>query len=248
MGIQSFHRLRSWLKFLLRAALLGLLALCVYTLWTLSSRYRDSFFNPDSLHKVPERQVALVFGAGYWADGILSDVLRDRMDAAIELYTTGKVQILLLSGDNRVETYNEPAKMQEYALLHGVDEADIVLDFAGRRTYDTCYRARDIFGLQELILVTQRYHAARALETCRVLGLDARVYLADRMPYIHIRWYWAREVLALWKTWWDLFIQHPLPVLGEPQPIQDQSVAWTLAAIWTKLGSRPPCYNFARPQ
>jgi SanA protein len=220
MGTRIINRLRRLKKLFLRIALLSLILVGVLTLWTLTSRYRKYFFEPESLDKIPEKQVALVFGAGYWADGRLSDVLRDRMDAAIELYRAGKVQKLLLSGDNRVETYNEPAKMQEYALQQGVEESDIVLDYAGRRTYDTCYRASDIFQVAELILVTQRYHAARALETCKGLGLDVVVYLADRMPYVHIRWYWAREAPALWKTWWDLHIQHPLPVLGEPLPIQ----------------------------
>jgi len=234
MGNQRINRLRGLMNILVRIALYSFITVCVLTLWTLTSRYREFFFATESLHKVPERQVALVFGAGYWEDGRLSDVLRDRMDATIELYRAGKVQKLLLSGDNRVETYNEPAKMQEYALSNGVDEADIVLDFAGRRTYDSCYRARDIFQVQELILVTQRYHAARALETCKGLRLDVVVYLADRTPYVHIRWYWVRETLALWKTWWDLLIQHPSPVLGEPLPIQDESAAETFpkASNW----------------
>jgi SanA protein len=197
----------------------GLLA--AWTAWTLSGRYAQQIYGPQDLDSVPPRRVALVFGAGYWSDGSLSDILRDRLDAAIELFRAGRVEILLFSGDNRVVEYNEPAKMEEYARLQGVPEQAIVLDFAGRRTYDSCYRARQIFLLDEVVLVTQRYHAPRAIATCRGLGLAAIAYTADRTPYVHIVGYWLREVPALWKTMWDMTIAHPRPVLGEPLPILD---------------------------
>ncbi|MGC9357835.1 MAG: SanA/YdcF family protein [Anaerolineae bacterium] len=188
-----------------------------WTLWTLTGRYRTSIYAPPEMP--PQRPVALVFGAGYWPSGALSDILRDRLDAAIDLYEAGRVRKLLFSGDNRRHDYNEPAKMLEYALAQGVPREDIVLDYAGRRTYDTCYRARDIFRVSEVILVTQRYHLPRTLVTCRALGLDAVGYAADRTPYVHIRWYRLREVPALWRAWWDLYVWKPTPILGEPLPI-----------------------------
>jgi SanA protein len=169
--------------------------------------------------EVPERPVALVFGAGYWPDGRPSDIMRDRVEAAVELYRAGRVRRLLFSGDNRFVDYNEPEKMLEIALELGVPAEDIVLDYAGRRTYDTCYRAREIFGLHEVVLVTQRYHQARALYTCEGLGLDAVGYVADRMHYVHIRRYQAREFPALWLAWWDLHVRRPLPILGDPIPV-----------------------------
>lgn len=209
----SRHRL------LLFVVLVLFLILSGWTAWTLTKRYEDDFHANSELNSISERPVAIVFGAGYWSSGVLSDVLRDRLDAAIELYRAGRVEKLLLSGDNRVIDYNEPAKMQEYALSEGIPEEDLVLDFAGRRTYDTCYRARDIFMISDAILVTQRYHLPRALATCQGLGLDSTGYIADRTPYVHIRWYWIREVAALWRTWWDLHIVHPTPILGDPLPI-----------------------------
>ncbi len=188
-----------------------------WTLWTLTVRYRGVIYTDPAA--VPERPVALVFGAGYWPDGTPSDILRDRVAAAVELYRAGRVRKLLFSGDNRFVHYNEPEKMREVALALGMPEEDIVLDYAGRRTYDTCYRAKAIFGLTEVVVVTQRYHLPRALYTCQGLGLDAVGYVADRQPYIHIRRYQAREVPALWLAWWDLWIRRPLPVLGDPIPI-----------------------------
>ena len=190
-----------------------------YTLWTMTIRYAGHIHQaPES---VPERAVALVFGAGYWPDGTPSDVMKDRVEAAVELYSAGRVQKLLFSGDNRSVDYNEPGKMAEYALSLGLPEDAIALDYAGRRTYDSCYRARDIFGVREVVLVTQRYHLPRALYTCEQLGLSAAGYVADRRPYRFIRSYWAREVPALWLAWWETSVTHPIPVLGDPIPILD---------------------------
>jgi SanA protein len=194
----------------------------LYTAWTLTMRYASAIYTQASLQAVPQRPVAVVFGAGYWpSSGALSRVLKDRLDAALELYQAGRVQKLLFSGDNRFVDYNEPARMLEYALSQGIPREDIVLDYAGRRTYDTCYRAQVIFRVSEAILVTNRYHLPRALHTCRHLGVDALGYTADRRPYPRrdITWYWVREVLALWRAWWDLYFGHPIPVLGEPLPI-----------------------------
>jgi len=210
-------------KRIFRATALALFAVGLgvagWTAWTLTGRYAQDLYMNSELDAVPAQSVALVFGAGYWPNGALSDILRDRLDSAIALYRAGSVQKLLFSGDNRVVDYNEPAKMLEYALSQGVPREAIVLDYAGRRTYDTCYRARSIFQIQDAVLVTQRYHLPRALQTCRALGLNAVGYTADRMPYVHIRWYWIREVLALWRAWWDLYIAHPVPVLGDPLPV-----------------------------
>jgi SanA protein len=190
-----------------------------FVAWTLTTRYEHRIFSGNTV--VPARRVALVFGAGYWPDGTPSDVLKDRVEAAAELYCGGRVEKVLFSGDNRFADYNEPAKMREYALSLGLPDEDIVLDYAGRRTYDTCYRARDIFGLREVVLVTQRYHLPRALFTCERLGLDAVGYVADRRPYVYIRSYWLREVPALWLAWWQVWVTRPVPLLGDPIPVLD---------------------------
>ncbi len=213
-------RQRTWLRrtlYVLLALVVAGLGFLGWTLWTLTGRYSNAIYESEELP--PSRPVALVFGAGYWPSGALSDILWDRLDAAIALYEAGRVEKLLFSGDNRIVEYNEPAKMLEYALGQGVPREDIVLDYAGRRTYDTCYRARDIFQVEEVVLVTQRYHLPRALATCRALGLDGVGYAADRTPYRHILWYRLREAPALWRAWFDLYVWKPLPVLGEPLPI-----------------------------
>jgi SanA protein len=208
---------RPLLRLLAVLAFLVLLWAVGFPAYTLTIRYRSRTYS--EAESVPARRVALVFGAGYWADGTPSDVMKDRVEAAVELYRAGYVQKVLFSGDNRFVHYNEPGAMRDYALTLGLPDQDIVLDFAGQRTYDTCYRARDVFGLHEVILVTQRYHLPRALYTCERLGLDAVGYVADRRPYVYIRNYWAREVPALWLAWWQLWVSRPVPVLGEPIPL-----------------------------
>lgn len=154
-------------------------------------------------------------------DGSPTPILRDRVASAAELYFTGKVEKLLMSGDNRFIDYNEPQAMKEYALELGVPEQDIILDYAGRRTYDTCYRAKHIFGLQQALLVTQHYHLPRALLTCNGLGLKAEGVQADRRDYNprSMRFWRMREIPASLVAFVETFITHPLPVLGEPEPI-----------------------------
>lgn len=173
------------------------------------------------VEQAPSAPVAIVFGAGLTRDGQPTPVLRDRVATAVELYFDGKVQKILMSGDNRFVDYNEPGAMKRYALSLGVPEADIVLDYAGRRTYDTCYRARHIFGVREAILVTQRFHLPRAIFTCNGLGVDSVGVIADQRTYSQYahRFWRIREIPATAMAFVDVFITRPLPVLGEPEPI-----------------------------
>nr|HID12249.1 hypothetical protein [Anaerolineae bacterium] len=201
-------------------------------LWV-EQKYRDRIYT--CVEDVPPRPVALILGAGLWPGGSLTPILADRVATAADLYHAGIVQKLLCSGDNRFVDYNEPQRMLEYAVSLGVPEDAIVLDYAGRRTYDSCYRARAIFGVDRAVVVTQRFHAARALYLCDALGVDAVVVLADRQDYTIRRITWeTREYLALALAWWDVNVRHPIPVLGEPLPI-DLSVAETCG----RKGRRP---------
>lgn len=173
-----------------------------------------------NVSNMPVRRVAVVFGAGLLRDGSPTAVLRDRVQQAANLYFAKKVEKLLMSGDNRFVDYNEPESMRQYALSLGIPEKDIVLDYAGRSTYDTCYRAKAIFGLKSVILVTQQFHLARAVFLCNTLGLDAIGIEADLREYTRSSLFWwnARELLATIQAFSDL-IWRPLPVLGDPEPI-----------------------------
>jgi vancomycin permeability regulator SanA len=170
---------------------------------------------------VPARRIAIVFGAGLRRNGTATSVLQDRVTVAARLYFAGKVEKLLLSGDNRFLDYNEPGAMREVALSLGVPQEAIVLDYAGRRTYDTCYRASAIFGVSQAILVTQSFHLPRALYTCNHLGLSAVGVASDLTRYRRILMlYWdLRELFATTAALWDVHIAHPVPVLGSKEPI-----------------------------
>ena len=173
----------------------------------------------QSVAEVAEHDVAIVFGAGLRPDGAPSAFLAARLDVAVALHQSGKAKVLLLSGSNPEESYNEPEAMRAYLVAHGVPSERIVLDYAGRDTYGTCVRATRIFGVHEAILVSQTYHLSRAVTTCRLVGVDAVGVgddtVKDAFPD---RWwpYVAREIPAYEKMALDVLTQQQ-PILGEPE-------------------------------
>jgi SanA protein len=205
------------LKSLLILAILGILVLFIPRLVTGLYAHGRTYTASD----VAKRRLAIVFGAGLWRNGSPTPVLEDRITTAANLYFSGKVEKLLMSGDNRFVNYNEPEAMRQKALSLGVPNDAIVLDYAGRRSYDTCYRAKVIFKVDQAILVTQAFHMPRVLYLCNRLGVDSvgvesdlRVYRKSSMLYWN-----ARELLATAAALWDVNVGHPIPVLGDPLPI-----------------------------
>jgi SanA protein len=217
--------LLSW-RTLRRAAIIGVLigaagmiavgGLRVYT----ALRFREESYTVKS---VPYRHVTIILGAQVHPDGRPSHMLADRVKAGAALYKAGKTDILLLTGDNRFVYYNEPEAMRQFALSLGVPDEALVLDYAGRRTYDSCYRAKEIFGVENAIVVTQNFHLDRALLLCSGLGLDVVGVAADQM---RPNGYNPRD---LWRGWLREFpatalavadlLRRPEPVLGDPLPI-----------------------------
>jgi SanA protein len=174
----------------------------------------------DDVPASAEPRGALVLGAGLARGGGPSPVLYDRVATAADLYHTGRVRKLLLSGDNRYVEYNEPEVMRATARSLGVPDQDIVLDYAGRRTYDSCYRAHDIFEVGHAIVVTQAFHLDRALYLCDAMGVDAIGVVADRRAYNGERWWELREIPATAAAWLDVNVLHPTPILGQKMPIE----------------------------
>ena len=151
-------------------------------------------------------------------------MLADRVAMGAELYRAGKVQALLMTGDNSEIYYNEPEAMRQYALSLGVPDEAIVLDYAGFRTYDSCYRARDIFQVRSAILVTQDFHLDRALLVCNQLGIESVGVAADVMrPTGYARGSLLssqlREFPATALSVFDLLLVEQPTYLGEPLPI-----------------------------
>ena len=213
--------LKKILKFLWRLILvvttLGLLGVVLPRLITLIYSANRIYQKNDA----PNKKLAIVFGAGLRRDGTPTTILRDRVETAASLYFDHKVEKILMSGDNRFEYYNEPEAMRRYAISLGVPEHAIVMDYAGRRTYDTCYRAKAIFGATEALLITQKFHLPRALFLCNALGLKADGVEANNHRYWrgYLLIWNVREQMATFAAFLDLYINSPMPVLGNPQPI-----------------------------
>ncbi|MBP3897736.1 MAG: YdcF family protein, partial [Mogibacterium sp.] len=138
---------------------------------------------------------------------------------AIDLYKKGAAPKLLLSGDNSVPEYSEPDCMYQYALSRGVPDGDIFLDFAGFSTYDSVYRAREVFCADRMIIVTQKYHLFRALKIADALGVEAKGAASDQRQYQGRYYREFREVLARNKDFVKCIFK-PEPVfLGEKIPV-----------------------------
>lgn len=170
----------------------------------------------------PSPRVAIVFGARVYSRERLSAMLRDRVDTAVDLYHADKVDKLLLSGGQNGLEYDEPTAMMAYALERGVPAEAMQPDYGGRRTYDSCYRAANIFQVQQAVLITQEFHLPRALLLCDNLGIEVVGVKADRRIYDprSIAFSEAREIPALLAALVDL-VRRPLPpILGEPIPIE----------------------------
>jgi SanA protein len=213
--MKIFRSSWKWVALLLGGVLVAGLP-WIYIRWKTQARvFRAA---PDA-HSAP---VAIVFGAGLYRDGTPMPVLADRVLTAVDLYKAGIVAKLILTGDNRFPDYNEPEAMRRLALQSGVPDSALVLDYAGRRTYDSCYRARFIFGVKKAILVSQAYHLPRAVYLCDQMGIDSTGVSADRRIYktsSFIQWNlreWAACFFALLETQ----LTHPQPMLGPMEPLE----------------------------
>lgn len=186
-------------------------------IWSVQFKYRDKIIE---LEEVSSPNIALVFGAGLKAKGQPSAVLEDRILTAIQLYQDGRVGKIIMSGDNSNLNHNEVQAMHNFAVEQGVPEDDIILDHAGRRTYDSCFRLPEIFSLHKIVLVTQRYHLPRALYVCNELGINAVGVPAEDRGYEKQAKYNLRESVASVQAWLDVNIFKPTPILGEKSEVE----------------------------
>lgn len=183
--------------------------------WTRAASSGHVFRADDA----PTAPVVLVLGAGLAADGSPSPYLAGRLDVAAGLVASGRARVVLVSGDNRFTSYDEPTAMADYLVAAGVPADRVVRDFAGRDTYDSCVRARRIFGVERVLVVSQGYHLPRAVALCRSVGLDADGvgdWTGERYADVWRRGE-LREVPAAVKAVVDLVSRRD-PVLGPAEP------------------------------
>jgi SanA protein len=170
--------------------------------------------------KVPHAQAALVLGAQVYRDGRPSIMLRDRVNAAADLYRAGRVDKLLLSGDHSRVDYDEVGTMRRLLLDQGIPAHDIFTDHAGFDTWDSAQRARRVFDVSSAVVVTQGFHMARALYDARRAGLQATGFVADRRQYGKIMGKLrVREAAARVKTLGDALTGADPRFLGTEIPI-----------------------------
>lgn len=205
-------------RFLILIVILGLCLLFGIDFYVRSST-KDRIISPEDVSSVSDADCILVLGAGIRTDGSPSPMLQDRLNTGIALYQNGAAPKLLMSGDHGREDYNEVQTMKDITLEQGVPSEDVFMDHAGFSTYDSLYRARDVFQARKVIIVTQKYHLYRALYIARSLGLDAWGVSADTRRYRGQSQRDFREILARDK---DFFVSvfKPLPkYLGDTIPI-----------------------------
>ncbi len=161
----------------------------------------------------------LVLGAGVWSGERPSPMLQDRLDCGLSLYESGASDRLLMSGDHGRKDYDEVNVMKSYAEEHGVPSSCVFMDHAGFSTYESMYRARDIFQAKRVLIVTQGYHLYRALYDARALGLDAYGVAVNDRGYAAQLYYDFREVLARAKDFFYALLQPKPTYLGDAIPV-----------------------------
>jgi SanA protein len=148
---------------------------------------------------------ALVLGAGIKNNSLPSNVLQLRLDKAIEMYKSGKLKKIIVSGDNSQLYHNEPRVMKNYLLQNEIPENIIIEDFGGRRTMDSCYRVKNFFKIDQVVIISQRFHLARAQFLCNSIGLDSDLGISRDTSSVAVFWSYFREFFASFSAIKDSF-------------------------------------------
>lgn len=191
------------------------LALDAWVLFTT----RDKILTPQEAAKIQDADCILVLGCQVRNNGVPSAMLEDRLRRSVELYDLGAAPKLLMSGDHGRTDYDEVNAMRQYALDAGVPSADVFMDHAGFSTYESMYRARDVFQAKKVIIVTQQYHLYRSIYAAEALGMEAYGVACDYRQYSGQLKRDLREVLARAKDVATGIFQPKPTYLGEAIPI-----------------------------
>lgn len=196
---------RTVLLVILIVALLGLCLTLGISFYVQQSTARK-ILSVDTPYEGEEADFILVLGCEVYPDGTPSPMLRDRLKRAIELYQSGAAPKLLMSGDHQSDDYDEVGAMKAYAMKAGVPEEDILTDGSGLSTFDSVYRAKNVYEGQNIIIVTQRYHLYRALYIAGRLGMNAAGAACDYEVYVGQTMRELREILARDKDFFKVML------------------------------------------
>jgi len=202
---------------------LSLLILVLITVINLLIVSKSRGYIYADIQKIPNAYTAIVLGALVSNNGQPSDFLKDRMDVAIELYKNKKIKRFLLSGDHGRVDYDEVNAMKNYLISKGIDTKDIFLDHAGFDTYNSMTRAKEIFRINDAIVVSQEFHLSRAVYLARSKGITAYGIKADKRKYTSIKRLRIREVFANVKAFIEVLINKRPHFSGNQIPITGDS-------------------------
>ncbi|MEV0317690.1 vancomycin high temperature exclusion protein [Streptomyces sp. NPDC050658] len=196
-----------------RRAVQGFMAVCVVALLPATWLFVSTEGRLRAASDVPRTHVAIVFGAGLW-NGEPSPYLAHRLDAAAELYAAGRIEVVLVTGDNSRKDYDEPDAMRAYLTERGVPGRRIVSDYAGFDTWDSCVRAKKVFGVDRAVLISQGFHIRRAVALCGAAGVSSYGVGVDAKH--DVTWYYggARELFAAGKAALDATLRPDPRFLG----------------------------------
>lgn len=206
--------IKRFLQFVLPITALILFIVLIINYWVLSFSKENLYSDVEYL---PQIEVWLVFWASVKSTLEPSDILKDRLDVSIKAYKIWKIKKIIVSGDNWTKGYDEPTAMYKYLVSKWVDSDNIYLDYAGFDTYDSLYRAKHLFWVDEIILFTQDFHLKRAMYIAKRLGFKKVIWIQTNLQkYIAEDYNNRREVLARVKAFLDIEINNSKPiVLGE---------------------------------
>lgn len=179
----------------------------------------ERIITPDQAAELNDIDCIIVLGCFVESDGTPCDLLRDRLDRGIELYKSGAAPKIIMSGDHGTVEYDEVNAMKQYAIDSGIPSSDIFMDHAGFSTYESIYRARDVFAADKIIIVTQEYHLTRALYIAEKLGVEAYGVASDYHTYSGQASRDLREVLARNKDFATSIFKPEPTYLGEVIPV-----------------------------
>jgi len=240
MKLTAWKALRGLLMTLGAAALLAALLFVAANLWVLGRTHSRI---EHTLPLCGGERVGIVFGTSHWTrSGVRNPYFDARMSASARLLRLGRVDHLLLSGDNRTRFYNEPVTMWRDLRGRQVADVDLTLDYAGFSTFDTLARAREVFGVEQALLITQAWHLPRALFIADALGLEV-TGCAVPSPSRRVSGEWrlqAREWVARVATLGDLYVWGREPYfLGPLEPLEIAPRSWE-AWLFTAPEDTPP--------
>ena len=179
----------------------------------------ENIISPDKINEIGEADCIIILGCQVFSDGTLSAMLHDRVMRGIELYESKAAPKLIVSGDHGRKEYDEVNAMKKYAIDAGIPSENIFMDHAGFSTYESMYRAKEIFKAEKIIVVTQEYHLYRALYIAQKLGMEAYGVSSDYRPYYGQTYREVREILARCKDFATTLFKPEPTFLGEAIPV-----------------------------